>query len=530
MPVLHRHIQIRCAVDTAAIRNATFKERDHLVIPVVAMVGDIVVNPLGSSGPEFVPSSVLSRLPVAWNGRAVLTNHPDMAGEGGGSANVPSILEQMQTGEVFNARWDGKRLLMEAWIDIGLATTMGGDALAIIERCQAGEPIEVSVGGYVELEGRVGTSPKGDPYEFVWLGVTPDHLAMLPMGLKGACSVAAGCGAPRLNAENKKEVNMDQKSLLSRVLAKLTFKPAQGDTGGESVDALKQGLYTTLYATEVGFDGVVDVYPETSTVVYCTHPDLAGPYLYFQRTYAKDGNKYTLGDDKEQVQFTMAYKPLAENVIIDGSAAPMSTIAAVLRAAECSCTAVNKEKKMSKVNELATRLIASARFAEEDREVLEKFSEARLQALNECLDAEAKVVDLAKLTEAQLQATAAGKTETVIVIEPVKAKTEAEWLAEAPVGVRALVANAQAQETAIRTSLITALGEGQKVYTVAQLTAKPTDDLRQLAKLLEINNAEVDYEGLGIHVDPIAPKSATPPRGYTLALDKQRGVVASKAN
>ena len=301
----------------------------------------------------------------------------------------------------------------------------------------------------------------------------------------------------------------EKPSLMARILAavrpSLGARSAEGDATGESMNALREQLHKALYNVEPGFSYIQDVFLETSTVVYEVYRD--DKYAYFQRTYEKDGDAYKLNDDTQEVAMKMEYKPLTAD-IIDGT--KVLPAPAVLRAAECGCT-TKEVLTMSKVKELATRLIASTRFAEEDREILEKFPEARLEALVGCLDAE---IIAAK------------------VIEPVivTVKTEAEWLAEAPADVRSLVETARARDKAVRDSLIKSLGEGQKVYTVAQLTTKTTDDLRQLAEVLKIQAATVDFAGLAT-TPPDAPTSPTPPRGYSLALAKQRGTdVVQKAN
>ncbi len=49
----------------------------------------------------------------------------------------------------------------------------------------------------IDFEALAGTHG-GKDYGITWRSVRPDHLAILPAGLPGACSVAAGCGAPRV--------------------------------------------------------------------------------------------------------------------------------------------------------------------------------------------------------------------------------------------------------------------------------------------------------------------------------------------
>ena len=188
----------------ASMRMASLLGQTHLVVPVVALVGDSVFRPMNSDGPEFVPLSELETAPWCWNNRPIVANHP---GNGELSANTPDQVESTVFGRVFNARVEDGRLKMDAWFDVERARAMGGDALSVIERCEAiaaGDPnapmVEVSIGASTVLEYRPGRTPRGVAYEYIWHGVYPDHLAALPADHIGACSIEAGCGLPRAAA------------------------------------------------------------------------------------------------------------------------------------------------------------------------------------------------------------------------------------------------------------------------------------------------------------------------------------------
>lgn len=193
-----RYVRLVAAADPAAIRTATFEGRQHLVVPVVALVGGAVIEPVGSDGPELVPAEVLASAPGGWNGRPVMPDHP----EGGrASANEPARLEAERMGWLFNCRFEDNLLKVEAWIDTERAGQIGGVAAEVLRRFLAGERVEVSVGCYISYEERPGTTAGGQRYGIVWTHVVPDHLAMLPAGSVGACSIDMGCGAPRAAKE-----------------------------------------------------------------------------------------------------------------------------------------------------------------------------------------------------------------------------------------------------------------------------------------------------------------------------------------
>lgn len=194
------------STSSTLVRFATYQNRTHLVVPVIALCGNIVIRPMNSLGPEFVPAEILDDLPPStWNGRPVITDHPN---DGRDSANHPATLESMCFGTMFDTRVEDGKLKCNAWLDVEKAEGLGinGDAATVVARCQAGETVEVSVGAWVSLE-KVDGEWEGEPYEYIWRGVIGDHLAMLPVGVEGACSVSkGGCGAPRLLANSTPKI------------------------------------------------------------------------------------------------------------------------------------------------------------------------------------------------------------------------------------------------------------------------------------------------------------------------------------
>jgi hypothetical protein len=187
-----RHIHL--LAQATEIRTAMFESREHVVVPVVALV-EGVIHAANAETPELVLAEEFSRTPEGWNGRPVLPDHPK--GEDGirSSANNPQILESQAFGRVFNTKVEGKRLMMEAWLDRTRAEKIP-EAKEILERIEAGEMVEVSVGAFVIAEEKKGNH-NGQSYSAVWHEIVPDHLALLPKGIKGACSNDMGCGTPR---------------------------------------------------------------------------------------------------------------------------------------------------------------------------------------------------------------------------------------------------------------------------------------------------------------------------------------------
>jgi hypothetical protein len=185
--------------DVTAIRQETFRGRVYTVVPVVAIC-EGVLHGANSSGPEFAGAAEFGKFPDSWNGRPVVLDHPQVNGLYV-SANIPTVLQDYAFGFMFSTRLEDSKLKTEAWLDNDLIAEMGGEFESTLTRINSGETVEVSVGAYIEVVAKPGTFG-AKAYDGVWTNVVPDHLAFLPAGITGACSVADGCGVPRLNSAN----------------------------------------------------------------------------------------------------------------------------------------------------------------------------------------------------------------------------------------------------------------------------------------------------------------------------------------
>jgi hypothetical protein len=190
---MRREVSFRGAL-SGALRMDRFEGREHVVVPVVALVQG-VIHASNAPAAELVLAEEFGKAPQAWNGRPVMLNHPSNSGHQV-SANSPQVLERSAIGTIFGARVEGERLLLEAWIDPGKVGAVGGEAPRVLARLRRGETTEVSVGAFVLTEARSGVW-NGVRYAGVWREIVPDHLAVLSEGTVGACSVEMGCGAPR---------------------------------------------------------------------------------------------------------------------------------------------------------------------------------------------------------------------------------------------------------------------------------------------------------------------------------------------
>lgn len=171
-------------------RTEVYNGREHLVVPVVALV-EGVIHALSNkaSGPEFVPASVYQKNIERWEGKPIYEGHPLLNGRPVRGDNA-TMRAGKSIGEVRNAAIVNEQLGMEAWLDVAVSKLKAPELLA---RARAGEPIEISVGVLVDAIVANGEY-NGRGYGGQWSEIEPDHLALLPEGVLGACSRTMGCG------------------------------------------------------------------------------------------------------------------------------------------------------------------------------------------------------------------------------------------------------------------------------------------------------------------------------------------------
>ncbi len=197
---LQLRVQATGAAASDSIRSETFRGRSYTVVPVVGLVEGILQG-LNAAEPEFAPASEFGKIPMSWNGRPITMNHPRRDGTLV-SANEVDMLEEYSFGFLANSSLDDSRLKFEAWIDNEVVAEKGDEFQETLNRLNSGEDlVEVSTGLFCDVVTQGGVF-NGQKYKKTWAHVVPDHLAFLSKGSVGACSVDAGCGAPRLNTEN----------------------------------------------------------------------------------------------------------------------------------------------------------------------------------------------------------------------------------------------------------------------------------------------------------------------------------------
>ncbi len=169
------------------IATRQLEGRDHYVVPVVMIVEGVHK---GSQGPVYYPAAELRRSAQFWDGKPAVIYHPTQYGAS--YAGSPEVFNRQKVGTVFNTRFDGKRLVAEAWIDV---VRVGQVDTRVEQAILRRAVVEVSTGLTIDL----GTEPgvwNGKSYHTTARRMSPDHLAILP-DQRGACSVADGAGLCR---------------------------------------------------------------------------------------------------------------------------------------------------------------------------------------------------------------------------------------------------------------------------------------------------------------------------------------------
>lgn len=281
-----------------------------------------------------------------------------------------------------------------------------------------------------------------------------------------------------------------RRTLRERLLALISFRSGASEADLSDAD-LRNALERVLRATEPGFLGVDSVYPSDTQVVYAVAPE--DTLILYRRSYsvAADG-AVTLADDKEQVRPITRYEPVtAQSATASGTPEP----AAAEAPPNCGCDGNRTAEEGAKMNkqERVKALIACPKtpFTDADAAMLEGLSDERLDAY-----------------EAHFNKVEVGETKAKA--EPTPAKTEEQFLAEAPEPIRAIVAEHKAAQAAKKTALVATLMGAQDVYTEAELQALDTATLEKLAKIAKPATA-TDFSGRGVprhaedEVVPAAP-------------------------
>lgn len=496
-----RFVGLKAMADGSLLRTATLHDKPYIVVPIVSAVGDQVWWPANSPVPELVPAEVLEAGYWSRNNRPIVAGHPRLNGEYV-SANSPEILETYAYGHLFAAKFDDKRVKVEAWFNKERANEVGPAAMDVISRLEAGEQIEVSEGNMVVSIDEIGELD-GKEYKSKWISAICDHLATV---FEGACNNQMGCGGPRVNekllvassgeAGMKDPKSESKKSFFSRLFgsALSTLKSAMSN------NELRMKLYRAVEQVDQGVMYVDDEDVEAKTFRYCVVIRYGDYYdyesmehHYYQRSFSLDeSDNVTIGDDRTEVEWFQGWREVTTN-------SESEMVVSESEPATCSC---QKEKEEVQVNvsekkTLITRLIGAAKspFEESDRTMLEGMKDEKLTSLISAYEGEVTPVETAPVQPAQTtQTTSTQTTETSTQVAPDQVVISKEEYSD----IKAAASAYRQQQEEYRSTLITSIKAAQSAFSEDDLKAFTTPHLEKLATTLNVNEpATVDYSVRG---------------------------------
>ncbi|SNT19710.1 hypothetical protein [Sphingopyxis indica] len=178
-------VNIRSAVNNAAIRRERRDGRDYIIVPSATLPDNIVMN--GSMGRVRYPADEIAKSFASLENTPAPLGHPTIEGAFV-SAKDPEGLARGWVGAWNrNVRREGGRVHMDKVIDVATANQLDGGK-AILSAIEKGEPIHTSVGLYCML-----TDASDDDAEFDASDIVFDHDAIL-LGEQGAATPAQGVG------------------------------------------------------------------------------------------------------------------------------------------------------------------------------------------------------------------------------------------------------------------------------------------------------------------------------------------------
>lgn len=303
-------------------------------------------------------------------------------------------------------------------------------------------------------------------------------------------------------------------SKVARVLEALGLKASQ-ESGDESVSDLMSALHQALRRDEPAFESVVEVFLDTSSVVYAASPE--GSIEFFIRDYSMNDGEVKLGQKRVAVEPRTTFVPLSENDACECQE-PCACGAGEDDTGDDAPGEPTKQEvaQMDKLKKLAARIIGceASPFKEGDEEQLVAFGEERLAEMADGLETSG-VSDVSTIDgdeqDGAPDANAGsnddsgsddGDTERVTV-----SQAEYNEMKEALAERRAAIQSRQK-------SLAAKIAGKTDVYQEVDLRTRPVEELEQLAKALKCDEPVRDYSGKGapVHEDD---DSVPPPPSQT---------------
>ncbi len=475
------------AATTPEPRTEMLGGHEHLVIPVIALV-EGVHQACNADAPELALAAEFGKCPASWNGRPIVLGHPQKDGMMI-SASTTEGVENGIFGRLYNTDIKDNALVTEMWIHKERALAIGGEVAEKMKQLEAGEVLEVSIGAFMSIVPSTGTFGDGnEQFDGIWTNIIPDHLALLPTGTVGACSIADGCGTNRMNIRAaasectcaSKEPSKDGETpkspekgpvrlLMEKVKDLLTIRSATGmeDLSAEDIRRALNDELDKLFPDT--WPWIVAVFQNSKEVVY----EVGGVILMRSFTWDDDG-MIQLDPTVTVVRMVTTFEPVG--------------------ASEKGTTMNEKEKRIAAL--LANK---KSRLLTSDQPALEAMTDDELKKTEEAVEAMPEAVE-AKTTDEPATDPAPVSTPVVasvpaaelVPVAAASAVTTEEFAKMLPPDMQESVMEGARALKARKEAIITALqANPRNTFTPEVLQVKSLSELDGLAQLANIP----DYSG-----------------------------------
>ena len=275
-------VNVRVAVNAAAIRREQHNGREHIVVPSFTLPDEVIMNG------GLYPHDEIEKSYATLEGSLAPLGHPQVNGEYV-SAQQPDAINSYHVGAWNrNVKRVGNRISVEKIIDVEFAkNTEGGRKL--LEAINKGEPIHTSTGIFLERE----MTPNAEGHEWIARNMNFDHDAIL-IGEIGAATPEDGVGM------------MVNKTFVINSAIPVFNEDALDDSYGEKLAILSEAV-KERFATSDSYAYVQDF--DDRALVYCT------PEGMYSIDYHFEGDNPILTGEARTVVAETSYKVKTNSMI-----------------------------------------------------------------------------------------------------------------------------------------------------------------------------------------------------------------------
>jgi len=268
-------VNVRVAVNAAAIRREQHNGREHIVVPSFTLPDGVVMN----NG--LYPKEEIDKAYAGLEGTLAPLSHPMVDGDYV-SARQPEAINAYHVGAWNrNVQRVGNRVSIEKWIDVEFAKN-SENGRALLEAIDKQEPIHTSTGIFLDRE----MTPNAEGYGWIARNMQFDHDAIL-IGETGAATPEDGVGM------------MVNKTFVINSAVPVVNEDALDDSYGEKLAILSEAV-KERFATSDSYAYVQDF--DDRALIYCT------PEGTYTIDYHYEGDNPILTGESKPVVVETSYK------------------------------------------------------------------------------------------------------------------------------------------------------------------------------------------------------------------------------